>query len=80
MENFKCEKLFIIVMPNNTPEAMTEQQRCHQKCLGKGRGYPKENNKKLQKVARLKKKKKKKAECMLKVNITICLKKTKKKE
>ena len=48
-------------MPNNTPEAMTEQQRCHQKWLGKGRGYPEENNKKLQKVARLKKKKKTKS-------------------
>ena len=50
-------------MSDNTPETMTEQQRCHQKCLRKGIWYQKENKERLQKTACLKIKSQKQSVC-----------------
>ena len=46
------KKLFIIFMSNNTPEAMTEQQRYDQKCQERSRQYYEENKERLQRMAR----------------------------
>ena len=68
-------------MSNNTPETITEHQRYCQKCLGKSRWYYEEHKEWSQKMASDRYKalseEEIKKECMLKVDIRICLKKNK---